>query len=197
MNRQEEHNRAWLIHAMLEPIMSVERSCYYDRKHDHFFSLSPMHFLMFEDAADALEANYYKSEEVMLKDKLARLRVGDQSIIPIPRLSVKARKAMQVRFVAQFRGMYYYEEMLEVIRKQDESTAIVLEPLLNGHIGLVPMQGLWRECRNRLMEQTLTSFAIGHSINLSVAAIWNVSHKQVEVKVKDTALAAKRWWKLW
>lgn len=148
MSVNERFNLFWLTRAL-----SI--ACQYDLEHYYYDTIHRNLFSIVHLSSEYIVLDKYNSrcDELTTSDIIVRLTVMDEglnSIIEIPRLSVKDKKEIQFQFLSLLSDKVHHAECLLAVSEQADEDGFILDNLLQRRPTLVEIAAHWETLKLRL-----------------------------------------------
>jgi hypothetical protein len=188
----------WFGYALTEQVDLMNERYYFDIRDNQFFSIFITDWFLIKDPGDGIESPYTTSEFLLLEDRIGRIEKKDETIIPVPRLSIKSRQELMRRF-------------LRTTANEDSAVCNKLVEEENGKTkfnfnnSLPPdLQEKWEAWKNEEIKKQADIFCNLHHIDLSTSSLWTdrkattMSLGRNEDIVNEKVITKqKSWWKFW
>lgn len=151
MSINDRFNLFWLTRAMTVSHWYDLEHYYYDSRQHNLFSIITLPVQ--PSRAIILNKFSYRCDIKVANDIALRLEIlanADNTIIEIPRLSVKDKKEIQFHFLSHLENKLNHEQCLLAISEQPDEDGFVLDELLNKQNDFYNIAPCWEDLKRQL-----------------------------------------------
>ena len=196
------HIKNWLTTAFEEPVDRINETYYFDKLYNQFFSIFITDYFLLEEESDTnIQPPYSDKDLRLLKDRVNRIEIKNNSIIYIPRLTIYERKQIIEEFLEHNSQWFDNEKSQLLIDNETGGNYFDLNEISN------ELKSEWKIFKATKVLEKAETFCNLSSIDIESASLWtdtkvtSISLDLTEPKNKtvdkETKAEKKMWWKFW